>query len=113
MAIIQDEYYDVNQIRTVLKLWNVNLILSCVPKEHHRTVYNTTPNAKIERVLTGYVPENKIFLKPQPIKKEKILIFYRGKNLPYYYGKLGQWKKYIGIKMKNYCEKKWHKKIVI
>ena len=105
VAIIQDEYYDVNQIRTVLKLWNVNLILSCVPKEHHRTVYNTTPNAKIERVLTGYVPENKIFLKPQPIKERKTLIFYRGKNLPYYYGKLGQWKKYIGIKMKNYCEK--------
>ena len=105
VAIIQDEYYDVNLIRSVLKLWNVNLILSCVPKEHHRTVYNTTPNAKIKRVLTGYVPENKIFLKPQPIKERKTLIFYRGKNLPYFYGKLGQWKKYIGIKMKNYCEK--------
>lgn len=105
VAIIQDEYYDVNEIRTFLNRINVHLILSCVPKEHHRTVYNTTPEAIIERVLTGYVPENKVFLKPQPIKDRKTLIFYRGKNLPFYYGKLGQWKKYIGIKMKEYCEK--------
>jgi len=105
VAIIQDEYYDVNLIRVFLKTIDVDLILSCVPKEHHRIVYNTTPNARIERVLTGYVPENKIFLKPQPIKDRQILIFYRGKNLPFYYGKLGQWKKYIGINMKNYCEK--------
>lgn len=105
VAIIQDEYYDVNPIRIFLKAINVDLVLSCVPKEHHRTVYNNIPNAKIERVLTGYIPENKIFLKPQLIKNRQTLIFYRGKNLPFYYGKLGRWKKYIGINMKNYCEK--------
>ena len=106
VVIIQDEYYDVNVIRIILKLIKVDLILSCIPKEHQRTIYNSTPNASIERVLTGYVPEKNEIKIPQKIKGRKHFIFYRGKNLPYYYGKLGQWKKYIGIKMKEYCDNK-------
>ena len=104
VVIIQDEYYDVNKIRLMLKLFNVDLILSCIPKEHQRTIYNTTPKARIESVLTGYILKNKYFEKIKTIKERNILIFYRGKNLPYYYGKLGRWKQNIGIKMKYYCD---------
>ena len=104
VAIIQDEYYDVNKIRTFLQLIKVDLILSCIPNEHHRQIYNTTPNARIERVLTGYVPETIEFKKPLPIKNRKTLIFYRGKNLPFTHGNLGQWKQNIGKKMKKYCQ---------
>lgn len=105
VAIIQDEYYDVNKIKAMLKKCKVKLILSCIPKEHHQKIYNTTPNARIERVLTGYVPERTEFKKPQPIKNRETLIFYRGKNLPFTHGKLGQWKQHIGKKMKKNCEK--------
>ena len=102
VAIIQDEYYDVNLIKSFLEKINIDLVLTCIPDKNKRDVYNNIPNARIERVLTGYVPEKMSLI--QPIKNREIFIFYRGKNLPYYYGKLGQWKQNIGKKMFKYCE---------
>jgi len=101
--IIQDEYYDTNKIKQMIKDFNAKLILSCIPKEHQRKVYDNVPNVRIEQVLTGYVLGNNF--NKIPISERKTLIFYRGKTLPFYYGRLGQWKQYIGIKMKNYCDK--------
>jgi hypothetical protein len=56
--------------------------------------------------LTGYVPiQLERFVNTSPIGERPIMIGYRGRELPYWYGNLGREKVVIGQRMKEVCAK--------
>ena len=101
MAFIQDEYYDTNLIKMFLEIININTVFTCVPKEHISRIYDNLNNTGFVYNLTGYVPEHNFHR--IPIKDRHCDVFYRGRELHYWYGDLGQDKMNIGKYMKKYC----------
>ncbi len=80
-----------------------DIVYTCVPIADVEKVYppERFPNTKFLPTLTGYVPDKNIYEKFQKnIKDKKLDIFYRGRQLPEIYGKLGYEKFYIADKVK-------------
>jgi glycosyltransferase involved in cell wall biosynthesis len=102
-AFIQDEYYDTNLIKMFLEIININTVFTCIPNEHISRIYDNLNNTGFIYNLTGYVPEYNFHR--IPIKDRNCDVFYRGRELHYWYGDLGQDKMNIGKYMKKYCEK--------
>ena len=100
-AFIQDEYYDTNLIKMFLETININTVFTCIPKEHISKIYDNLNNTGFVHNLTGYVPEYN--LDRIPIKDRECDVFYRGRELHYWYGDLGQDKMNIGKYMKKHC----------
>ena len=102
-AFIQDEYYDTNLMKIFLEIININTFFTCIPKEHISKIYNNLNNTGFVWNLTGYVPDYNF--DRIPIKDRTCDVFYRGRELHYWYGDLGQDKMNIGKYMKKYCDK--------
>lgn len=103
IVFIQDEYYDTNLIKMFLEIININTVFTCIPKEHISRIYDNLNNTGFVHNLTGYVPEYNFEI--IPIKNRNCDVFYRGRELHYWYGDLGQDKMNIGKYMKKYCDK--------
>lgn len=101
IAFIQDEYYDTNLTKMFLEIINVNTVFTCIPKEHISKIYSNLNNTGFIHNITGYVSE--CDLKIIPIKERKCDVFYRGRELHYKYGDLGQDKMNIGKFMAKCC----------
>ena len=102
-AFIQDEYYDTNLMKIFLEIININTVFTCIPKEHISKIYNNLNNTGFVFNLTGYIPDYNFDI--IPIKDRTCDVFYRGRELHYWYGDLGQDKMNIGKYMKKYCDK--------
>lgn len=105
IAFIQDEYDATNVAIAWLKDLGVQLVFTCVPEKYIRTVYSIKelPYVLFVNNLTGYVPTALIDYPVSPVANRTIQIAYRGRNLPFWYGDLGQEKEFIGKKMKTIC----------
>lgn len=108
VVFIQDEYDTTNIAIQWMQTLGIQLVFTCVPKHYIRHVY---PVEKLPQVtfitnLTGYVPESLIHYPIKRIADRQTVIAYRGRNLPYWYGALGQEKGFIGKRMKDFCIKK-------
>jgi glycosyltransferase involved in cell wall biosynthesis len=101
-AFIQDEYYDTNLTKIFLEIINVNTVFTCIPDEHISKIYDNLNNTGFINNLTGYVPDYNF--ERIPIKNRNCDVFYRGRELHYWYGDLGQDKMNIGKYMKKYCD---------
>ncbi|MDA9272017.1 hypothetical protein N9Q05_01360 [bacterium] len=105
IAFIQDEYETTHvAVRSLIDL-GIQVVFTCVPENHINQVY---PKEKLPAVrfvgnLTGYVPDFLVHYPVTPLNQRTIQIAYRGRNLPYWYGDLGQEKELIGKKMKAVC----------
>ena len=86
-----------------LEIININTVFTCIPNEHISRIYDNLNNTGFIYNLTGYVPEYNF--DRIPIKDRDCDVFYRGRELHYWYGDLGQDKMNIGKYMKKYCEK--------
>jgi hypothetical protein len=106
ILFIQDDYDNTHFAeRTILDL-GFNLVFTCVPQESVARVYppERFAGVKFVTVLTGYVPIELCQMKAfAPPPQRSILIGYRGRNLGYWYGDLGQEKQFIGVRMKAIC----------
>lgn len=105
VAFIQDEYDTTNVAIAWLKDLGVQLVFTCVPEQYIRQVYavEQLPHVNFVNNLTGYVPKSLIDYPVTPIAKRELILAYRGRNLPFWYGNLGQEKEFIGKKMKSIC----------
>jgi len=110
---IQDEYDTTETARIWIENIGIHAIFTCVPDQYVNDIYPKTrfPNVEFIQTLTGFVPERferlnylQINESVKPIADRKLLIVYRGRRLPYWYGDLGQEKFEIGIKVKQICE---------
>lgn len=105
VAFIQDEYDTTNVAIAWLKDLGVQLVFTCVPEQYIRQVYSVDelPHVHFVNNLTGYVPKSLVNYPVPPISKRELMLAYRGRNLPFWYGDLGQEKEFIGKQMKSIC----------
>ncbi|MBI3822217.1 MAG: hypothetical protein HY289_06000 [Planctomycetes bacterium] len=104
---IQDEYDHTDRARQTMRDLGIGLVFTCVPDESIARVYppEQMGDTRFVNVLTGYVPIELSQLKTfAPIRERSTLIGYRGRNLGYWYGDLGQEKQFIGQRMKEICD---------
>jgi len=103
---IQDEYETTETARGWIEKLGVDVIFTCVPDEHRDAVYPSSrfPTVRFENNLTGYVPAKlERLTTAKPLAEREIVIGYRGRPLPYWYGDLGQEKLQIGVRMRQIC----------
>lgn len=109
VLFVQDEYDFTENTRKAIKKLGTDIVYTCVPAQHIELIYpkERLQNVKFITNLTGYAPLiQKGRSEIVPIKNRKIIVGYRGRILPYWYGHLGQEKEIIARSIKNYCEQK-------
>jgi hypothetical protein len=108
IAFLQDEYEATNTAIERLRDLGIQIVFTCVPDEFIDQVYSPAllPHVKFFNNLTGYVPASLIDYPVKPISARTTYIAYRGRNLPYWYGSLGQEKEHIGRVVKEFCIQK-------
>jgi hypothetical protein len=100
---LQDEYENVHLTRRAIADMGIDVVFTCVPESSIDVVYPraTFPKTKFVNVLTGYVPPDVDAIpKGPPMQDRKVLVGYRGRDIGFWYGELGQEKVEIGRRMK-------------
>ncbi len=109
IAMIQDEYDTTDIAKSWLSYLNINAVFSCIPDKEIHKVYPTVEFPKVEfyQNLTGYSSDKLPYKVKIPAMRKRVnKIVYRGRQLPYWYGSLGQEKREIGDSMKLICKER-------
>ena len=104
---IQDEYDNTWQACRWINSLGVGVVFSCVPARHVAEIYSLVNHRKVRFVptLTGYIPTGLEQAPPiPPLDQRRIVIGYRGRELPFRYGLLAREKLIIGQRMRAICE---------
>lgn len=104
---IQDEYDNTHQAQAWIRDLGIQVVYTVVPEPYVAVVYppQDFPGTTFYSTLTGFVPERLEDLKTTtPMAQRPVWIGYRGRDLPYWYGDLGQEKIAIGRGMKPFCQ---------
>jgi len=110
VLFIQDEYDLSETTRSFIEDAGIDLVFTCVPAGEIEKVYPAArfPDTQFVNVLTGYVPA----MTPSDLSGTRaladrsVMIAYRGRELPYYYGDLGREKFTIAQMVKSHCNSK-------
>ncbi len=106
VLFMQDEYDCTETARQWISGLGIHTVYTCVPTKYIEEVYpkHRFPHVDFVNTLTGYIPVAQ-YSKPKYGKttERSVLIGYRGRELPYWYGSLGQEKLQIGIEVKKFC----------
>jgi hypothetical protein len=103
LLFIQDEYENTEIARSWIERLGINAVFTNVPLDEVEKVYPRSrfPDVDFIPTLTGYVPEDPALDElVTPLAERKIIIGYRGRQLPHHYGQLGYEKYLIGAEMK-------------
>jgi glycosyltransferase involved in cell wall biosynthesis len=105
ILFLQDEYEGTNTAKQWITHLNIHTVYTCVPERYINQIYPKAsfPNVDFISILTGYVSTKIPTQNPVAPTARDILIGYRGRALPYWYGSLGQEKLNIGKHVKAYC----------
>lgn len=106
IAIFQDEYdYFLWHEKTLITL-GIDTIVTGVPEVHWRDVFRDDAFRSVTFInaLTGYVSDSLLDLPPpKPLADRDWTLGYRGRAMPFTYGRLSQEKLIIGQRMKQIC----------
>lgn len=107
LIFVQDEYDNVKATRQFVRQAGFHILFTCVPKKYWDYVYPKESVGNIELIenLTGYVSPTDPPQFDRVFDRENV-IGYRGRDLPFWYGDLGQEKALIGKRMKEECIKR-------
>jgi hypothetical protein len=106
VLFIQDEYDTTNIARDWIERLGIDVVYTCVPPASVPRVYPAErfPHVRFVPIITGYIPERLAHLHwGRPLAQRQNVIGYRGRPLPYWYGRLGQEKLLIGQRMRDIC----------
>jgi hypothetical protein len=107
VLFIQDEYDHTERARQWIEQFAIRVVFTCVPHDQVEKVYPRARflNVQFVSVLTGYVPLDleRIERLACPDSERRVLIGYRGRVLPFWYGNLAREKWKIGEGMKQLC----------
>lgn len=108
ILFIQDEYDMTETARCWIERLGIHLVFTCVPAKYVDEVYPKNRFPYLERIqtLTGFVPMGIEKHIPKPISERQIVLGYRGRPLPFYYGDLGREKVVIAKCMKRICQER-------
>jgi hypothetical protein len=108
IAIFQDEQDTIRWHRQHVVLMGIRAIVTVVAPEVWRAALPADffRDLIFLRALTGYLPEQKTFsgIVPLPMAARRWWIGYRGRPVPYQYGRLTREKFVIGERMRKICE---------
>lgn len=106
ILFVQDEYDLTENTRKAIERLGIAIVFTCVPQAYRDLIYPASrfPGVDFETTLTGYIPLDLEQVGQAPaIRERPLLIAYRGRALPYYYGDLGQEKLVIAQRMRQAC----------
>lgn len=109
IAIFQDEYDSLLWHENTVLSMRFNTIVTCVPEAHWPDVFRNDAFRHVEFInaLTGYVPDSLLHLpQPKPLASRRWAIGYRGRPVPFFYGRLTREKFLIGQRMKELCSER-------
>jgi hypothetical protein len=92
VQFIQDDYRWVNRISDTMRDIGLNVLFTLVPPDEIPKVWSPErlPGVITISTLAGYVPDSLVRLPVRPLDERPIDIGYRGRELPYWIGRLGQ-----------------------
>jgi hypothetical protein len=106
ILFLQDEYEYTETARRAIEDLGIGVLFTCVPDAYREAIYPRArfPRLRLEPTLTGYVLDENTSCRTVPrISERKLVIGYRGRSLPFWYGDLGQEKVRIGQRMREIC----------
>lgn len=109
VLFIQDEYDVPNVTCDQIESLGLQVVFTCVPEPHIGKVYDPKRFAHVRFIetLTGWIPARLTSRHaPLPPTRRALMIAYRGRRLPYFYGRLGQEKLVIGQRMREICRER-------
>ena len=98
VQFIQDEYRWVDRISATMRELGVNVLFTCVGESSLPKIWNEDRLPGVLKVptLTGYVPEGLSAVRAPLLRERPLEIGYRGRDVPWWLGDLGQEKIRIG-----------------
>ena len=104
--MLQDEYDTTSTTWKWIQQMGIHVLYTVVPGDYVAAAYppERFPHTEFVSVLTGYAPirlEGRTQTKP--LAERAYVLGYRGRELPFWYGRLGQEKRTIGLNMKRIC----------
>lgn len=98
IQFIQDDYRWIDKITAMMRYLGIHVLFTLVPPTEIPKVWDEIrlPGVVKLNTLAGYVPESLVGLQTPPIESRLIDIGYRGRIIPYWLGRLGQEKVWIG-----------------
>jgi len=107
ILFIQDEYENTECTRRWLDRIGFHAIFTCISENQARRVYSLERFRSTELIptLTGFVPPALEHGTIPSLASRPIVLGYRGRKLPFRYGRLAYDKYQIGLKMREICEK--------
>ncbi|MCA9728773.1 MAG: hypothetical protein KC729_13870 [Candidatus Eisenbacteria bacterium] len=103
ILFIQDEYERTETSRRWMERLQFHVVYTCVPEDGRAAIYPPYrfPGTEFRSTLTGYVPETGDLDRfAMPLDQRALHIGYRGRILPFVYGRLGNEKYRIGVEVK-------------
>lgn len=105
LSTIQDEYDFTERANRWLRKVEIDVLLTCVPPEGRDLVFPKFNGVRFEPALTGYISPEVLegSERARPLAERPIVVGYRGRELPYRVGDMGQWKAEIGRRFAAEC----------
>jgi hypothetical protein len=89
VQFLQDEYRYVDRVTAAIRDMGINVLFSVLPVDEMRRVYEPRlPGVRLEPTLTGYVPARLARAAGRAPASRPIDIGYRGRDLPFWLGRL-------------------------
>ena len=92
IQFIQDDYRWVDRITAMMRYVGIHVLFTLVPTAEIPKVWSEDrlPGVVKINTLAGYVPENEAGVSGCPLERRPIHVGYRGRELPFWIGRLGQ-----------------------
>jgi hypothetical protein len=96
VQFLQDDYRWVDRVTEASREVGIGVLFTVAPEPGAGKLYDTRlPGVRRVQTLTGYVPENLRNLPQRPLAERPIDVGYRGRQLPFWVGRLSQEKAWI------------------
>jgi hypothetical protein len=98
VQFIQDDYRWVDAITDVMREIGIDVLFTLVPESEIDKIWtdDRLPDVAKVNTLAGYIPERLVGLQTPRLQSRPLEIGYRGRILPYWLGRIGQEKAWIG-----------------
>ena len=96
VQFIQDEYRWVDRATDASREIGIDILFTAAPEPAAGRLYDERlPGVRRVHTLTGYVPEGLRQASPPPLRSRRVDVGYRGRDLPFWLGRLTQEKRSI------------------
>jgi len=97
VQLIQDEYRAVDTVTAAMRRLGIDVLYTCVPSPEREEMYaDRLPGVTLVTTLPGFVPDELVGRHVPTLGDRPIDVGYRGRDVPYWLGRLGREKTEIG-----------------